>query len=78
MTFGLNTWAVLTLKNGCYLTTNILPEILKLDDDSNKGYCYLSIMEVADFHTVEVKQNTVKEYISRVQKSLMHNYPEIT
>ena len=64
MTFGLDKCAVLTLKNGRYSTTNILPEIPKLDDDLNKGYCYLRIMEGADFHTQEVKSNTIKEYLS--------------
>eukprot|EP00957_Ditylum_brightwellii_P020797 1568273-Ditylum_brightwellii.AAC.1 len=63
MTFGLDRCAMLTLKNCCYSTTNILPEILKLDDDLNKGYRYLSIMEGADFHTQEVKNNTIKEYL---------------
>ena len=66
MTFGLDKCAVLTLKNGCYSTTNFLPEIPKLDDDLNKGYQYLGIVEGTDFHTQEVKSNTIKEYFSRV------------
>eukprot|EP00957_Ditylum_brightwellii_P154316 11743417-Ditylum_brightwellii.AAC.1 len=70
MSFGLDKCAVLTLKNGRYSTTNILPEISKLDNGSNKGYRYLSIMEGADFHTQEVKDNTIKEHISHVQKIL--------
>eukprot|EP00957_Ditylum_brightwellii_P174757 13306039-Ditylum_brightwellii.AAC.1 len=60
MTFGLDKCAALTLKNGRYSTTNILPEIPKSDDDLNKGYCYLGNMEGADFHTQEVKSNTIK------------------
>ena len=64
MTFGLDKCAVLTLKNGRYSTTNILPEIPKLDDDLNKLYRYLGIMKGADFHTQEVKSNTIKEYLS--------------
>eukprot|EP00957_Ditylum_brightwellii_P034467 2614130-Ditylum_brightwellii.AAC.1 len=51
MSFGLDKCAVLIFKNCCYSTTNILPEIPKLDEDSNQGYQYLSIMEGADFHT---------------------------
>eukprot|EP00957_Ditylum_brightwellii_P198490 15127626-Ditylum_brightwellii.AAC.1 len=58
MTFGLDKCAVLTLKNGRYSTTNIFPEIPKLDDDLN------------NFHTQEVNSNTIKEYFSRVQKIL--------
>ena len=64
MTFGLDKCAVPTLKNGRYSTTNILPEIPKLDDDLNKGYRYLGIMEGADLHIQEVKSNTIKEYFS--------------
>eukprot|EP00957_Ditylum_brightwellii_P156274 11894491-Ditylum_brightwellii.AAC.1 len=70
MTFGLEKYAVLTLKNGRYSTTNILPEIPKLDDDLNKGYRCLGIMEGADFHTQEVKDNTINEYLSCTQKIL--------
>eukprot|EP00957_Ditylum_brightwellii_P159811 12164326-Ditylum_brightwellii.AAC.1 len=70
MTFGLEKCAVLTLKNDRYSTTNILPEISKLDDDLNKGYQYLGIMEGADFHTKDVKSNIIKEYFSQVQKIL--------
>eukprot|EP00957_Ditylum_brightwellii_P104675 7976683-Ditylum_brightwellii.AAC.1 len=69
MTFGLDKCAVLTLKNGRYSRTNILPEIPKLDDDLNKGYRYLGIMEGANFRTHEVKNNTIKKYLSLVQKS---------
>eukprot|EP00957_Ditylum_brightwellii_P176919 13476337-Ditylum_brightwellii.AAC.1 len=65
MTFGLEKCAVFILKTGQYSTTNILPEIPKLDGDLNKGYRYLGIMEGADFHTQEVKSNTIKEYLSR-------------
>eukprot|EP00957_Ditylum_brightwellii_P005045 383602-Ditylum_brightwellii.AAC.1 len=32
-------------------------------------------MEGADFHTSEVKQNTMKEYLSRVHKFLNANLP---
>eukprot|EP00957_Ditylum_brightwellii_P068643 5211266-Ditylum_brightwellii.AAC.1 len=60
MIFGLDKCAVLTLKNGRYSTTSILPEIPNLDDDLNKGYRYLGITEGADFHTQEVKSNTIK------------------
>eukprot|EP00957_Ditylum_brightwellii_P085177 6477839-Ditylum_brightwellii.AAC.1 len=61
MSFELEKCAVLTLKNGRYSTTNILPEIPKLDNDSNKGYHYLGILEGADFHTQKVKDNTSKD-----------------
>eukprot|EP00957_Ditylum_brightwellii_P193535 14737944-Ditylum_brightwellii.AAC.1 len=70
MTIRLDKRAVLTLKNGRYSTTNILPEIPKLNDVLNKGYQYLIIMEGADFHTQEVKCNTIKEYLSQVQEIL--------
>eukprot|EP00957_Ditylum_brightwellii_P008978 679003-Ditylum_brightwellii.AAC.1 len=75
MTFGLDKCAVLTLKNGRYSTTNMLPEIPKLDDDLNKEYQYLSIMEGADFHTQEVKSNTIMEHFSQVQKILKAQLP---
>eukprot|EP00957_Ditylum_brightwellii_P211467 15366198-Ditylum_brightwellii.AAC.3 len=38
MSFGLDKCAILLIKNGKYTTTNICPEIPKLDDDENKGY----------------------------------------
>eukprot|EP00957_Ditylum_brightwellii_P041921 3175288-Ditylum_brightwellii.AAC.1 len=47
MTFGLDKCAVPTLKNGQYSTTNMLPEIPKLDDDLNKGY-YLSLIHISE------------------------------
>eukprot|EP00957_Ditylum_brightwellii_P177363 13510201-Ditylum_brightwellii.AAC.1 len=75
MTFGLDKCAVLILKNDRYSTTIILPKIPKLDDDLNKGYHYLGIMEGADFHTQEVKSNTIKEYLSQVQKILQAQLP---
>eukprot|EP00957_Ditylum_brightwellii_P130275 9937714-Ditylum_brightwellii.AAC.1 len=75
MSFGLDKCAVLTLKNGSYSTTNILPEIPKLDEDSNRGYQYLGIMEGADFHTQKVKENTIKKYFSRVRKILNAQLP---
>eukprot|EP00957_Ditylum_brightwellii_P038795 2932150-Ditylum_brightwellii.AAC.1 len=64
MTFDLDKCAVLTLRNGRYSTTNILPKTPKVDDDLNKGNRYLGIIESADFHTQEVKSNTIKEYLS--------------
>eukprot|EP00957_Ditylum_brightwellii_P167206 12728675-Ditylum_brightwellii.AAC.1 len=70
MTFGLDKFAILLIVNGKYSTTNIHPETPKLDDDDNKGYRYLGMMEVVDFHMREVKKMTKKEYISRVHKIL--------
>eukprot|EP00957_Ditylum_brightwellii_P056304 4268259-Ditylum_brightwellii.AAC.1 len=75
MMFGLDKCAILYIKNGVYSTTNILPEISKLDDDSNRGYCYLSIMEGTYFLYIEVKSNTQKEYVSRVQTVLNSHIP---
>eukprot|EP00957_Ditylum_brightwellii_P058255 4417352-Ditylum_brightwellii.AAC.1 len=63
MMFGLDKYAILYIKNGVYSTTNILPEITWLDNDANKGYRYLGIMEGTDFLYVKVEQNTQKEYI---------------
>jgi hypothetical protein len=70
MTFGLDKCAILLITNGKYSTTNIYPEIPKLDDEDNKGYRYLGVMEGVDFHMKEVKEMTKKEYISRVPKIL--------
>ena len=53
-----------------YTTTKILPEILKLDNKDNKGYQYLGVMKVVDFHTETVKNISKCERISRVQKYL--------
>eukprot|EP00957_Ditylum_brightwellii_P075281 5720636-Ditylum_brightwellii.AAC.1 len=75
MTFGLDKCAVFTLTNGRYSTANLLPEIPKLDDDLNKGYCYLGIIKGADFHAQEVKDNTTKEYLSQIQKMLKAQLP---
>eukprot|EP00957_Ditylum_brightwellii_P095386 7265652-Ditylum_brightwellii.AAC.1 len=58
------------MPNGKYTTTNIYPEIPKLDDKDNKGYHYLGVMEGVDFYIKEIKKMTIKEYISRVQKIL--------
>eukprot|EP00957_Ditylum_brightwellii_P021674 1634036-Ditylum_brightwellii.AAC.1 len=66
MTFGLDKCAILLITNGKYSTTNIYPEIPKLDDKDNMGYRYLGVMEGADFHINGVKEMTKKEYISRV------------
>eukprot|EP00957_Ditylum_brightwellii_P211253 15365955-Ditylum_brightwellii.AAC.1 len=68
MTFGLDKCAILLITNGKYATTNICPETLKLDDEENKGYKYLGIMEGVDFHMNKVKEFTKKEYVSRVRK----------
>eukprot|EP00957_Ditylum_brightwellii_P012954 978940-Ditylum_brightwellii.AAC.1 len=65
MTFGLDKCAILLIFNGKYTTTNICPETPKLDDEDNKGYRYLSVMEMVDFHMKEVKDMTIKEYISQ-------------
>eukprot|EP00957_Ditylum_brightwellii_P059138 4487340-Ditylum_brightwellii.AAC.1 len=73
MSFGLDKCAILLIKNGKYTTPNICPEIPKLDDDENKGYRYLGIMEGVDFHCNEVKEMTEKEYMLRVQKILNAN-----
>eukprot|EP00957_Ditylum_brightwellii_P208719 15358657-Ditylum_brightwellii.AAC.1 len=64
MTFGVDKCTILYIKNGVYSTTNILPEIPKLDDDANRGYRYLGIMEGTDFLRVEVKQSIQKKYSS--------------
>eukprot|EP00957_Ditylum_brightwellii_P029239 2210019-Ditylum_brightwellii.AAC.1 len=65
MTFGLDKCTILLISNGKHTTTNICPEIPKLDDKDNKGYRYLGVMEGVDFHMKEVKEMTIKEYISR-------------
>eukprot|EP00957_Ditylum_brightwellii_P003242 247096-Ditylum_brightwellii.AAC.1 len=70
MTFGLDKYTILLIVNGKYSTTNIYPKIPKLDNNNNKGYRYLGVMEGVDFHTKEVKEMTKKEYISRVRKIL--------
>eukprot|EP00957_Ditylum_brightwellii_P013989 1055577-Ditylum_brightwellii.AAC.1 len=64
MTFGLDTCAILLMSNGKYTTTNICPEILKLDNEDNKGYWHLDTTEGVDFHMKKVKDMTIKEYIS--------------
>eukprot|EP00957_Ditylum_brightwellii_P199554 15212109-Ditylum_brightwellii.AAC.1 len=56
MIFGLNECAILLIVNGKYSTTNIYPEIPKLDNKDNKGYRYLGVMEGVDFHMKEVKE----------------------
>eukprot|EP00957_Ditylum_brightwellii_P199810 15232549-Ditylum_brightwellii.AAC.1 len=75
MTFGLNKCTILYIKNGVYSTTKILPEIPKLDDDTNRGYQYLGIIEGTDFLHIEGKSNTQKECVSRVQKVLNSHIP---
>eukprot|EP00957_Ditylum_brightwellii_P057680 4373554-Ditylum_brightwellii.AAC.1 len=70
MSFGLYKCVILLITNEKYATTNICPEISKLDDEENKGYRYLGVMEEVDFHMVEVKEMTIKEHISWVRKML--------
>eukprot|EP00957_Ditylum_brightwellii_P128417 9794150-Ditylum_brightwellii.AAC.1 len=70
MSFGFDKCAILLTTNGKYTTANICQEITKFDDEENKGYHYLGIMEEVDFHMKEVKELTKKEYISRVPKIL--------
>eukprot|EP00957_Ditylum_brightwellii_P136205 10387739-Ditylum_brightwellii.AAC.1 len=53
MTLRLDKYAILLITNGKYATANICPEIPKLDDDKNKGYWYLGIMEGVGFHMKE-------------------------
>eukprot|EP00957_Ditylum_brightwellii_P057962 4394957-Ditylum_brightwellii.AAC.1 len=65
MNFGLDKCAILLILNSKYTTTNIYPEILKLDDEDSKGYQYLGMMKGLDFHMKEVKDMTIKEYISQ-------------
>eukprot|EP00957_Ditylum_brightwellii_P024349 1837021-Ditylum_brightwellii.AAC.1 len=65
MAFGLDKCAILLISNGKYTTTKICPKILKLENEDNKGYHYLGVMEGVDFHMKEVKEMTIKEYISR-------------
>eukprot|EP00957_Ditylum_brightwellii_P194355 14802192-Ditylum_brightwellii.AAC.1 len=65
MTFGLDKCDILLIINSKNTTTNICPEISKLDDEENKGYCYLVIMEGVDFHMNKVKELMKKEYVSR-------------
>eukprot|EP00957_Ditylum_brightwellii_P185495 14123382-Ditylum_brightwellii.AAC.1 len=50
------------------MTTDILPEIPKLDNEVNKGYHYLGIMKGVDFHVEEAKEIIKQEYIPRVPK----------
>eukprot|EP00957_Ditylum_brightwellii_P169614 12910350-Ditylum_brightwellii.AAC.1 len=75
ITFGLDNCAILNIKNSVYSTTNILPEIPKLDDDANKGDQYLSIMQEANFLHVEVKLKMQKEYISKLRKIINSYIP---
>eukprot|EP00957_Ditylum_brightwellii_P175158 13335449-Ditylum_brightwellii.AAC.1 len=49
----------------------MLEEILCLDSD--KGYKYLRILESSDFLTKTLKDNAIKEYLSRVRKILKAN-----
>eukprot|EP00957_Ditylum_brightwellii_P083401 6339435-Ditylum_brightwellii.AAC.1 len=60
MKFGLDKCAILLITNGKNSTTNIYPEIPKLDDVDNRGYRYLGVMEGVDFHIKEVKEMTKK------------------
>eukprot|EP00957_Ditylum_brightwellii_P134324 10240825-Ditylum_brightwellii.AAC.1 len=68
MTYGLDKCAVLTVKSGKPLNTEILPDIPKIDKQN--GYKYLGIMESTDFLTQEVKQSDAKEYILHIRKIL--------
>eukprot|EP00957_Ditylum_brightwellii_P075128 5708835-Ditylum_brightwellii.AAC.1 len=76
MTFGLDKCAILLITNGKYTTTNIWPETPKLDNEENKGYQYLGIMEEVDIHMKEVKELTKKEYASRVRTILQADMNE--
>eukprot|EP00957_Ditylum_brightwellii_P130477 9954225-Ditylum_brightwellii.AAC.1 len=64
MTFGLDKCAVLTIKCGKSKSTDILPDIPRLDEDH--GYCYIGMYKGADFLTDCMKKATSKEYLSWV------------
>eukprot|EP00957_Ditylum_brightwellii_P206107 15346848-Ditylum_brightwellii.AAC.1 len=68
MSFRLDKYAILLIKNEKYTTTNICPKIPKVDDMDNKGHQYLGIMEGVNFHTDELKAMIIKEYASHVWK----------
>eukprot|EP00957_Ditylum_brightwellii_P170762 12997478-Ditylum_brightwellii.AAC.2 len=70
MSFGLDKYAILLIANEKYTTTNICPEIPKLNDDENKGYYYLGIMEGVGFCTDDVNEKPKKEYVPCVHKIL--------
>eukprot|EP00957_Ditylum_brightwellii_P188344 14338237-Ditylum_brightwellii.AAC.1 len=65
MSFGLDKYVILLITNAKYSTTNIYPEIPKLDNAD-----YQSIMEWVDFHMGKVKALTIKEYFQYVRKIL--------
>eukprot|EP00957_Ditylum_brightwellii_P040258 3046511-Ditylum_brightwellii.AAC.1 len=70
MSFGLDKYAILLITNEKYTTTNICPDIPKFDDEENRGYQYLGVMEGVDFHMTKVKALAVKDYVSLVFKIL--------
>eukprot|EP00957_Ditylum_brightwellii_P198768 15150901-Ditylum_brightwellii.AAC.1 len=74
ISFGNDKCGVLTLRDGKVSPTMMLEEIPCLD--SYKEYKYLGILESSDFLTETVKDETVKEYLSRVQKILKANLTE--
>mmetsp|Transcript_6913 Transcript_6913/g.9168 ORF Transcript_6913/g.9168 Transcript_6913/m.9168 type:complete len:90 (-) Transcript_6913:767-1036(-) len=66
MSFGLDKCAVLTIRKGKVVPTQLMDDIPRLDD--GEGHKYLGILESSDFLTQKVKDSTVKEYYARVRK----------
>eukprot|EP00957_Ditylum_brightwellii_P004743 360497-Ditylum_brightwellii.AAC.2 len=64
MPFGLDKCVVLTIELRKNKPTDILPDILRLDEDHD--YRYLGVYKGADFLTDRMKKATSKEYLSRV------------
>eukprot|EP00957_Ditylum_brightwellii_P044558 3379342-Ditylum_brightwellii.AAC.1 len=69
--FGYDKCGVLFLRNGTVSPTMMLEEILHLDSDEE--YKYLRILESSDFLAQTVKDNTIKECLSRVRNILKTN-----
>eukprot|EP00957_Ditylum_brightwellii_P094789 7218076-Ditylum_brightwellii.AAC.1 len=63
MTFGLSKCAVLSVRKGEVIPSDILPDIPQLDEE--EGYKYLGIIESTYFLVDQVKAKTTKEYISQ-------------
>eukprot|EP00957_Ditylum_brightwellii_P058125 4408190-Ditylum_brightwellii.AAC.1 len=67
ISFGLDKCAVLMIRKGKVVPTQLTEDIPRLDN--GKGYQYLGILESSDFFIQKVKDSIVKEYYAQVRKN---------
>eukprot|EP00957_Ditylum_brightwellii_P000551 42718-Ditylum_brightwellii.AAC.1 len=77
MTFGPDKCTILYILKGVYSTTNMLPEIPKLDNESNNRYQYLGIMEGMDFYMRKLNTTARRSIYPKCKRFFACTYQEM-